>query len=314
MIHWSKPAILQGARSHLEPVRPRLRPPPVPAAMPPSALEELRQWLLRARAVCVLTGAGCSTGSGIPDYRDDGGNWKHRRPVQFADFLASDETRRRYWARSMAGWARIAQATPNAAHLALAQLEAKGQVASLITQNVDGLHQRAGSRRVIDLHGRLDTVRCLDCAARLPREAFQRQLEALNPGWRGSVSRHTPDGDAELHTDDFSRFRIPACTECGGVMKPDVVFFGEAVPRERVTSARDALESADLLLVVGSSLMVWSGFRFAKRADELGIPVVAINRGRTRADALLALKIEHDCGEALERMVSARTCALSGER
>jgi NAD-dependent SIR2 family protein deacetylase len=209
----------------------------------------------------VQTGAGCSTGSGIPDYRDLDGSWKRRPPVTLQAFVSDAATRSRYWARSLVGWRRFGRAAPNATHAALATLEANGRVEVLLTQNVDGLHQRAGSRNVIDLHGRLDTVRCLACEARTPREALQRELEALNPAWLALDALDAPDGDADLEGLDFASFRVPGCASCGGLLKPDVVFFGENVPRERVERAGVHLAAADAMLVVGSSLMVFSGYR-----------------------------------------------------
>ncbi len=239
----------------------------------------------------VLTGAGISTASGIPDYRDEDGAWKRPPPVQFRDFTDHLETRKRYWARSLVGWAWFAQARPNVCHYALAEWEASGLITQLVTQNVDRLHQDAGSQQVIDLHGRLDQVICLDCAVRLDRVDFQRHLATLNPSFAGLSAALAPDGDAYLDAVDFSVFQVPACPQCGGILKPNVVFFGETVPRARVDHAIAALQEADALLVVGSSLMVYSGFRFCRLAVERGIPIVAINPGRTRADDLLALKV-----------------------
>jgi NAD-dependent SIR2 family protein deacetylase len=266
---------------------------------------ELAAFCRRHPRLVVLTGPGCSTASGIPDYRDDAGEWKHPQPVQFQDFVSSAATRRRYWARSAIGWRRMDRARPNPAHAALASLEQHGHVELLITQNVDGLHQAAGSQQVVDLHGRLDQVRCLDCAHSLPRPAFQADLEGANPGWSPPAARPRPDGDAALDEVEYREFRVPPCPACGGRLKPDVVFFGETVPRERVARSLAALEAADALLVVGSSLMVYSGFRFARRAAELGRPIAAVNRGRTRAEELLDLKIESDCTAALPRLAAA---------
>jgi len=253
----------------------------------------------------VLTGAGISTASGIPDYRDLDGGWKRRPPVTYQAFVADAATRARYWARSLIGWRRFGSARPNAAHAALARLENKGRIEVLVTQNVDGLHQAAGSRTVIDLHGRLDEVRCLQCEQRIPREAFQRELEARNPAWRELDALAAPDGDADLDGMDFTSFDVPACAACGGMLKPDVVFFGENVPRARVEKAYAHLAASDAMLVVGSSLMVYSGFRFAREAARSGKPIAAINRGRTRADDLFALKVEGDCAEVL---LSAEEC------
>lgn len=266
-------------------------------------LSELVDWLRGRHRLVVLTGAGVSTASGIPDYRDDEGQWKRKPPVQFREFVQSLTVRQRYWARSFIGWRHFAAARPNAAHRALAQLEQRGFIHQLITQNVDGLHQRAGSRRVIDLHGRLETLECLACGAAAARDEFQSRLEDLNPEWSAEAIRMAPDGDADLEAADFSAFRIPDCMRCGGILKPAVVFFGESVPRERSEQALAASHSADGLLVVGSSLMVWSGFRLARAAAERGIPVAAVNRGRTRADHLLAFKCDAECGGTLSAVL-----------
>lgn len=261
---------------------------------------ELARFMARAGRVAVVTGAGVSTASGIPDYRDRNGDWKHARPVQYADFVARPEVRQRYWARSFAGWARIANARPNRAHTALAELESAGTVDTLITQNVDGLHHRAGSQQVIDLHGRLQRVRCMGCGKTACREQWQGQLAAANPDWQADTDYFAPDGDAKLRDEDVSAFIAPDCPSCGGFIKPDVVFFGENVPKDRVASAFEALDGADALLVVGSSLMVYSGYRFARRAADTGKPIAIVNRGRTRADDIAAVRIDADCGEVLD--------------
>jgi len=260
---------------------------------------DLKAFVEEHQRLFVLTGAGCSTNSGIPDYRDADGGWKRTPPVRFQAFIADDATRRRYWARSMIGWRRFGQAQPNDAHHALARLEANGRSRMLLTQNVDRLHQAAGSREVIDLHGRLDLVRCLACSVALRRADFQHELIRLNVVWANLDAAALPDGDAALDQRDFSDFIVPDCPSCGGTMKPDVVFFGENVPRVQVTLAMENLEQADAMLVVGSSLMVYSGFRFAQAAARFGIPIAAVNLGRTRADDLLALKVEDRCERAL---------------
>jgi NAD-dependent SIR2 family protein deacetylase len=267
--------------------------------------QALTQFVKCADRVTVVSGAGVSTGSGIPDYRDRNGDWKHARPVQYAQFIGSRAARQRYWARSFRGWDRIADARPNAAHLALAALESAGTVDALITQNVDGLHRRAGSRNVIDLHGRLAEVRCLECLRKTSRDAWQRRLAGANPGWQGKAEFYAPDGDASLLERDIEAFEVPACDFCGGVVKPDVVFFGESVPKQRVASAIEATDRADALLVVGSSLMVFSGYRFARRAAESGKPLAIVNRGRTRADDIATLKIDADCEDVLARVSDA---------
>ena len=259
----------------------------------------LEDFVDRHRRLFVLTGAGCSTGSGIPDYRDAEGQWKRAQPMAFQAFMGDEKARRRYWARSLVGWERIRRAQPNDAHRALAQLEAMGRIRLVLTQNVDRLHQAAGSARVIDLHGRIDLVRCMDCDRRSPRGEMQHELGRLNADWLDLDATEAPDGDADLDGADFASFVVPPCRRCGGVLKPDVVFFGENVPRDRIDEAERDLDEADAMLVVGSSLMVYSGFRFVQRAAGAGKPVAAINLGRTRADALLTLKAEQACEAAL---------------
>ncbi|WP_058363379.1 NAD-dependent protein deacetylase [Xanthomonas translucens] len=271
---------------------------PIPA--PAAADAALQAFVARHRRLFVLTGAGCSTDSGIPDYRDAAGDWKRAQPVTYQAFMGELATRQRYWARSLVGWPRFGYARPNATHAALAQLEARGQVELLLTQNVDRLHQAAGSAAVIDLHGRLDVVRCMECERRLPREDFQQQLLQRNPHWATLQAGQAPDGDADLEDVDFAVFAVPACTQCGGVLKPDVVFFGENVPRERVAAAFAHLQQADAMLVLGSSLMVYSGFRFVQAAAKACMPIAAVNLGRTRGDDLLSLKLAQPCAQALE--------------
>ncbi|MCI0516770.1 MAG: NAD-dependent protein deacetylase [Woeseiaceae bacterium] len=268
-----------------------------------TTVDLLGRFLLKHRKLMVLSGAGCSTDSGIPDYRDEDGNWKHSRPVQFGDFLRDAGTRRHYWARSFAGWQRISRARPNAAHAALAALEQCGRLSLLITQNVDNLHRIAGSRNVVDLHGVLHQVRCLGCGDISPRETLQHRLSALNPGWQADAARFAPDGDAVLDVTVTADFAIADCDICGGLLKPDVVFFGESVPPDRVQRARQHLAECDALLVIGSSLMVWSGFRFARLAAESGKPLAIINRGKTRADDLAYCKVEAGCAETLSQVL-----------
>ncbi len=269
------------------------------------SLDALTAFAARYPRLFVLTGAGCSTESGIPDYRDGNGDWKRPAPVTFQAFMGDDATRRRYWARSLIGWRVMGGARPGAAHRALASLESAGRINTLLTQNVDGLHDAAGSRNCIDLHGRIDTVRCMACEARLPRSALQTELLQRNPAWAALDARAAPDGDADLDGMDFSSFDIPSCPACGtGLLKPDVVFFGESVPRERVAAAHAALNAADAMLVAGSSLMVYSGYRFVLAAAEAGKPVAAVNIGRTRADDLFALKVERPVGAALEAIAA----------
>jgi NAD-dependent SIR2 family protein deacetylase len=267
-------------------------------------VDELSQRLAAGR-VLVLTGAGVSTDSGIPAYRDERGAWKGREPIQYRDFVASEMVRRRYWARSMLGFPLLAGATPNAAHHALFTLEARGALSLLVTQNVDGLHRTAGSANVVDLHGRIDQVRCLGCGALTPRAVLQTELAQRNPDFMTARAVVKPDGDAELDDVDYRDFQIPACTLCDGMLKPDVVFFGENVPAERVTRAMAALEQAKLLLIAGTSLMVFSGFRFARAAARFGVPIAIVNQGVTRADELSALKISGNVGEVLSQAARA---------
>ena len=262
-------------------------------------------FLARHERLFVLTGAGCSTASGIPDYRDADGQWKRGPPMTFQAFVADERVRQRYWARSMVGWRRIHEARPNAAHLALAELESRGRVARLVTQNVDYLHQRAGSRNVVDLHGRVDAVRCLDCDRRTARSELQERLVRQNPAFAGLDAAAAPDGDADLDDAEFSRFEVPDCDACGGLLKPDVVLFGERVPPARVELAMATIGQSDAMLVVGSSLMVFSGFRFARAMAEADKPVAAINIGRTRADEFLTLKIDAPCAAVLARLLPA---------
>jgi NAD-dependent SIR2 family protein deacetylase len=261
--------------------------------------EALQEFIERHSRLFILTGAGCSTDSGIPDYRDAEGGWKRAQPVQFRAFMDEPLTRKRYWARSLVGWRRFGRARPNGAHRALAALGRQGRVELLVTQNVDRLHQAAGSTEVVDLHGRLDTVRCMSCEARLPREELQRELLARNPDWAGLDAHEAPDGDADLDGLDFSTFEVPECPSCGGLLKPDVVFYGESVPKERVEVAMRAVREADAVLVVGSSLMVYSGYRFAREAAAVGKPIATVNLGRTRADDLVSLKVAGSCSSAL---------------
>ena len=269
------------------------------AISPETKSDALQHFVAQHRRLFVLTGAGCSTDSGIPDYRDADGEWKRTQPVTYQTFMGEELTRKRYWARSLVGWRRFGKALPNATHHALARLERLGKLELLLTQNVDGLHQQAGNQNVVDLHGRLDTVRCMGCERRSPRHALQQALLALNPQWMALDANDAPDGDADLDGHDFSTFTVPPCPHCGGILKPDVVFFGENVPRDRVATAMQALDAADAMLVIGSSLMVFSGYRFAHAAAKAGKPVAVVNLGRTRADPLLSLKVEQSCAEAL---------------
>ncbi|MBL8601342.1 MAG: NAD-dependent protein deacetylase [Myxococcales bacterium] len=261
--------------------------------------------LVRGRPLCVLTGAGVSTASGIPDYRGPLTRQKARNPIQHRAFVDDPATRARYWARSFRGWPRFRAFSPNASHHALARLEALHPVTGLITQNVDRLHQKAGAARVLDLHGALEDVRCLGCGAHETRDAFQTRLAALNPALSIEAPALAPDGDAELSDAAVRGFAVAACEACGGVMKPDVVFFGDNVPRERVAQAYAWLDAAEVLLVVGSSLAIFSGYRFVLRARERGIAVALVNLGESRADAEVALRVEAPSEVLLPRLVEA---------
>lgn len=269
--------------------------------------------LLRGRRVVVLAGAGCSTESGIPDYRGPEGSLRTRKPVQYQEFVRSEEARTRYWARSTVGWPRFSAARPNAAHRALAALEDAGAVAGVITQNVDGLHHAAGSRCVVELHGSLASVRCLACGLAVARGEWQERLRTLNAVWAERLARRTaegdvesaPDGDAELPAWALESFRVPGCEACGGIVKPDVVFFGENVPKEWVDDAWRLFGEGDVLLVAGSSLTVYSGRRFIYRAQEQGVPIAIVNLGPTRADEMAAAKVEGRLGDVLPRLADA---------
>lgn len=270
-------------------------------------INEFARFLSDHRRIVILTGAGCSTGSGIPAYRDESGRWRRRQPIFYQDFIRDPAMRRRYWARSYFGWRIMQHAEPGLTHSALASLAGTGRVSGFITQNVDGLHQRAGHAEVIELHGGLARVLCLDCGLGSSRNGLQRRLESLNPEWAPEVLDINPDGDAELDEQAYPGFRIADCVACGGTLKPDVVFFGESVPRDRLAAADALVENADAMLIVGTSLVVWSGFRLARRAAERGIPIAAVNNGLTRADGMLTFKLEGDCGsvmqEALRRLI-----------
>lgn len=266
-------------------------------------MQQLHEFVERHPRLFVLSGAGISTESGIPCYRDREGQRTGRSPILLKDFLDSDHARRRCWARSLIGWPMVEQARPNAAHHAVRALAARSRVHRLVTQNVDGLHTRAGNPDVIELHGNIGRVRCLACGEPHTRSAVQRLLETLNPDFVGHTAPAVPDGDAQIEDLDFAAFEVPGCTRCGGLLKPDVVFFGESVPRPLVEDAARSLEGADAMLVVGSSLMVYSGYRFCEWAAKSGKPIAAINLGKTRADALLALKVEAPCSEALEALI-----------
>jgi NAD-dependent SIR2 family protein deacetylase len=258
--------------------------------------------LLAGRRVVALTGAGLSTDSGIPDYR--GPDSPPRSPMTYSEFVSGPAAQQRYWARSHIGWRTMGRARPNAGHRALAALEAAGTVRALITQNVDGLHAEAGSRRLVDLHGRIADVVCLRCGDRSSRAALDERLGDLNPGFAApGFVEVAPDGDAVLS--DVSGFRLAACLVCGGPLKPDVVFFGENVPKDRVAECYGLVEDADILLVAGTSLTVQSGLRFVRRAHLRGIPVVLVNRGATRGDPMVTVRLDDGCSEVLSALAGA---------
>ncbi|QSQ16903.1 NAD-dependent protein deacetylase [Myxococcus landrumensis] len=280
---------------------------PSPTPLVPGDSEDVDSLasLLRGRRTVVLTGAGCSTESGIPDYRGPGTRARARNPIQHREFLQRPEVRARYWARSLLGWPRFSSARPNAAHQALAELERAGHVPGLITQNVDRLHHAAGSSRVIELHGALERVRCLDCGGNEARAVLQERLLALNPDFNHQVLELRPDGDAELSSEALQSFRVPACERCGGTLKPDVVFFGDNVPAPTVADAFSLLEAGDALLVVGSSLAIYSGYRFLTRAAERHLPIAILNLGECRGVELADLRIEASAGDVLPRLAQA---------
>jgi NAD+-dependent protein deacetylase sirtuin 4 len=254
--------------------------------------------------VVALTGAGISTESGIPDYRGPETRARAKSPMQHVEFVRDAAARRRYWARSVIGWPRIAGAAPNRGHAALAAMERSGALAGVVTQNVDRLHSRAGSRQVIELHGALAEVACLTCAGREGRAGLQERLLSLNPGFAGRCAEAAPDGDADLPPALVDQFIVADCAACGGVLKPDVVFFGGSVPRDVVAAAYALVDEAEALLVVGSSLAVYSGYRFVRRAAERGAPVAIVNLGPTRGDPLAALRWDERAGAALPELAA----------
>jgi NAD-dependent SIR2 family protein deacetylase len=261
--------------------------------------------LARGKAVLALTGAGLSTESGIPDYRSPESLVRSRRPIHGPEFVRSEALRRRYWARSALGWDRMRAAEPNAGHRALARLEHHGVIARVVTQNVDRLHHKAGSRNVTELHGALAEVGCLSCGVVEDRDTLQTRLLALNPGWASQLVDTAPDGDAELPADHIERFAVASCLACGGVLKPRVVFFGENVPRPIVDEAFAAVDEAELLLVLGTSLAVFSGYRFLRRAVERRIPIAIVNRGPVRGEEHALLKVEASTGATLDALATA---------
>jgi NAD-dependent SIR2 family protein deacetylase len=254
--------------------------------------------------IVILSGAGLSTESGIPDYRGETGRRRRAEPMTYQRFAGSLAARRRYWARSHLGWRHIARARPNAGHYAVGRLQSLGLLTGVITQNVDGLHQAAGASDVIELHGSLDRVICLTCGRRTARQELDRRLRAANPHWQARPEAINPDGDAVLTDEDVAGFEVVDCRDCGGVLKPDVIFFGENVPPPRVAESYALTERAGTLLVLGSSLTVLSGYRFVRRAAERSIPVAIINHGPTRGDVHAMLTLDAPLGESLTTLVA----------
>lgn len=267
-------------------------------------LKLLNHFLSDNPNLVILTGAGISHASGIPTYRDAAGKWLSRTPIQEREFLQDERTRKRYWVRSYFGWPIMQQARPNQAHHALAELEQRGHVKLLITQNVDRLHQHAGSRNVVDLHGRIDQVACLSCSALYPRHAIQQQLEQRNHWPEQPLQHPRPDGDMDVPDALVDNLNLPHCTRCDGDLMPDVVFFGGSVPRDTVQRCSDAIEQADALLVIGSSLTVFSGFRFCRLANRWDKPIAIVNPGATRADTLAQLRLQSPAEELLARWMN----------
>ncbi len=273
----------------------------------PARTDNLRA-LLHQGGALVLTGAGISTASGIPDYRGPDGRQRDDRPMTIERFTSSDAEQQRYWARSHIGWDRFRAARPNAAHAAVTVLQRTGLLAGVVTQNVDGLHKAAGTTDVHEIHGRLAEVVCLDCDAVTSRDDLAARLEEANPGFRPRVAADPtavrPDGDILLHDDDVDRFRHVPCRSCGGRLKPGVVMFGEQVPRDRYARARALVEGARSLVVLGSSLAVGSGYRFALDAQRRGLPVAIVTRGWCRADDLATVRVDADLYEVLPTVVA----------
>ncbi|WP_226344549.1 NAD-dependent protein deacetylase [Agilicoccus flavus] len=271
------------------------------ARHPDAATLEAVADLVAGGRVCVLTGAGMSTESGIPDYRGPDGT-RRVTPMTYGEFVASTDARRRYWSRAHVGWRRFAASAPNAGHRVVAALQREGFTCGLVTQNVDGLHQEAGASDVLELHGTLGLVRCLTCEDRIPRAVMEQQLDALNPGFAGGVrtGEIRPDGDVTLAEADVAAFVLPTCRVCGAdTLKPDVVYFGEPVPKDRVARAYEAVDASRLLLVLGSSLKVMSGYRFVRHSHKAGRPVAIVTRGRTRGDDEATWRLDAGLGESL---------------
>jgi NAD-dependent SIR2 family protein deacetylase len=261
--------------------------------------------LVGGGAVAILSGAGLSTESGIPDYRGPTGQARRAQPMTYQEFTASEAARQRYWARSHVGWRHITGARPNDGHRAVAELERRGLLTGIITQNVDGLHQAAGARQVTELHGSLARVRCLDCGERSPRRRLDERLRAANAGWAADLAQVNPDGDALLADDQVAGFAVVGCESCGGVLKPDVVFFGENVPRPRVQDCYDLVDRSRGLLVLGSSLAVMSGLRFVRHAAKRAQSVIIVNQGATRGDEYATVRLDAPLGVTLTALLAS---------
>ncbi|KAG5274616.1 hypothetical protein AALO_G00138270 [Alosa alosa] len=275
---------------------------PTSRSIEPSDLERIQAFVSRARCLFVITGAGLSTESGIPDYRSEGvGLYARtdRRPMQHVEFLRSAKSRQRYWARNYMGWPQFSSHKPNSAHLALRDWEAQGKVHWLVTQNVDALHSKAGHQRLTELHGCTHRVVCLGCGVLTPREDLQRRFTEMNPGWAAEAGSVAPDGDVFLEDEQVLHFRVPSCQSCGGILKPEVTFFGDSVNRSTVQFVHERLDESDAVLVAGSSLQVYSAYRFLLAASEKLIPVAILNIGATRADHMAELRVSARCGEVL---------------
>ncbi|XP_075687307.1 NAD-dependent protein lipoamidase sirtuin-4, mitochondrial [Rhinoderma darwinii] len=281
----------------------------VPACPPtdPNEVQKLQDFILNSQRLFVMTGAGISTESGIPDYRSEGiGLYARteRRPIQHAEFVRSQAARKRYWARNFVGWPQFSSHKPNLAHLALANWENAGKLHWLVTQNVDALHAKAGQRRITELHGCTHRVICLGCHTVIRRSELQEKFVALNPSWNEQACGVAPDGDVFLTDEQVLHFRVPSCDKCGGILKPQMTFFGDTVSRELVYSLYECLNAVDALLIVGSSLQVYSGYRFAMKAQEKNIPIAILNIGATRADHLSMVKVKARCGDVLPKIMA----------
>lgn len=275
---------------------------PACSAADVQSLELLQDFVSRARRLFVITGAGLSTESGIPDYRSEGvGLYARtdRRPMEHAEFVRSAKSRQRYWARNFAGWPQFSSHQPNSAHRTLRRWEERGKLHWLVTQNVDALHSKAGQEGLTELHGCTHRVMCLGCGAISAREDLQTRFKAMNPDWSVQMGAVAPDGDVFLEDEQVLQFRVPSCQDCGGILKPEVTFFGDTVSKQTVHLVHDRLAESDAVLVVGSSLQVYSGYRFLLAASDRKIPIGILNIGLTRADHLAELKVSGRCGEVL---------------